>query len=189
MTWNHDQVHASYPEQTSEVHVPLPPSILSFRLHSRLCAEQAFSENSFAVSTKPLLVFRIWCGIKWRCCVAIPIQKKANICLSSAVTFHFHSRAVQEGNNWWLYTVVCRFGNNFLMKHEVHLALSAFLCFHTTLETTGPTFFCSNFFGSVFIGYGNVITLCIYIFFKSIPGCPSSYKHYWRSSRLQQWQQ
>lgn len=39
MTRNHDQVHATYPEQTSQVHIFLLPFILSVRLHSRLYAE------------------------------------------------------------------------------------------------------------------------------------------------------
>lgn len=54
-----------------------------------------------------------------------------------------------------LMTLRCglQISNKSLMKHEVHLALSAFLCFHTTLETTAPIFL-FQFFVSVFLRYG-----------------------------------
>lgn len=38
-----DQMHAAYAEQVNRVHVPSLPFILSFSLHSRLCAEDKVS--------------------------------------------------------------------------------------------------------------------------------------------------
>lgn len=49
--------------------------------------------------------------------------------------------------------VVYRYGNTFLRKREVHLALSTLLCFHATLETTGLFFLLFIYFVSAFIRY------------------------------------
>lgn len=138
---------AASPEQTSQARVPLLPFTVSFGLRGRRGAADRALPPRAALRPRQS---RLGPGAERRCSAASLLRRKQ---ISAPVLQRLFVLQTRKGNDWWLYDVVCRYSNKSLMKHEVHLALSAFLCFHTTLETTAPIFL-FQFFVSVFIRYG-----------------------------------
>lgn len=120
-----DQVDAPHPEQTSQGHILSLLSVLRFSPHSRVCVEDkqlplrtALGSQSHSECFGPVVA------------LSEGVAQTHKDLLSSAGT-HFRP--------WG-----CRFGDTSSVEQEAHLALCASLCFHITLLTTGPGFYCKK---------------------------------------------